>query len=92
LVARQRCERAALPERRGRSAASPLRSGQWNSICAETLNRMTRRHSELSTAAILAISIAITMVGCVVYLIATPIPPAKIVALEHAAMSEPIAR
>jgi hypothetical protein len=53
---------------------------------------MTRRHSELSTAAILAISIAITAVGCVAYLIVTPIPPAKMVALEHAAMSESVAR
>jgi hypothetical protein len=53
---------------------------------------MAERHSELSSVAILAIAIVIAAAGGAVYLLATPISPAKMVALEHAAINQPIIR
>jgi hypothetical protein len=47
---------------------------------------------QLSSAGILAISIVIAVVGGAAYLLFTPISPAKMVALEHAAISEPVTR
>ncbi len=51
---------------------------------------MAERHSELSSVAILAIAIVIAAAGGAVYLLATPISPAKMVALEHAAINQPL--
>jgi hypothetical protein len=53
---------------------------------------MAERHSELSSVGILAISIVIAAVVCAAYLLVAPISPAKIVALEHAAISESVTR
>jgi hypothetical protein len=53
---------------------------------------MTKGGSELSTVSILAISLAIAMVGLVAYLLVTPVSPAKLVALEHAALNDSIPR
>jgi hypothetical protein len=53
---------------------------------------MAERHSELSSVGILAISMVIATVGGAAYLLVTPISPAKMVALEHAAISEPVTR
>jgi hypothetical protein len=53
---------------------------------------MADRHSEISSAGIVAISILIALVGGAAYLLLTPVSPAKMVALGHAAISEPIAR
>jgi hypothetical protein len=53
---------------------------------------MDKRRSELSSASILVISMVITAIGGAFYLLATPISPAKMVALEHAALSEPVTR
>jgi hypothetical protein len=53
---------------------------------------MAERHSELSSVAILAISMVIAAVGGAAYLLATPISPAKMVAMEHAAINEPVTR
>jgi hypothetical protein len=53
---------------------------------------MTAPHRELSSAAILAISMVFAVVGVLTYLLTTPISPAKMVALEHAAFSEPFTR
>jgi hypothetical protein len=40
----------------------------------------------------LAISMVIAAVGGAAYLLATPISPAKMVAMEHAAINEPVTR
>jgi hypothetical protein len=53
---------------------------------------MAERHCELSSAGILAISMVIAAIGGAAYLLVTPITPAKMVALGHAAISEPISR
>jgi len=63
-----------------------------NCIFAEALGCMAERHSELSSASILAISMVIAAVGCAAYLLVAPISPAKIVALEHAAINESVTR
>jgi hypothetical protein len=53
---------------------------------------MAERHFELSSIGFLAISMVITAVGGAAYLLVTPISPAKMVAQEHAAISEPVTR
>jgi hypothetical protein len=53
---------------------------------------MAERHSDLSSVGILAISMVIAAVGGAAYLLVAPISPAKIVALEHAAMSGSVTR
>jgi hypothetical protein len=53
---------------------------------------MTTPHRELSSAGILAVSMLIAVGGGAIYLLVTPISPAKMVALEHAAISDPIIR
>lgn len=51
-----------------------------------------KRGSELSTVSILAISLIIAVVGLVAYLLLTPLSPAKLIALDYAALNEPISR
>jgi hypothetical protein len=51
---------------------------------------MAEKHSELSSASILLISMVIATMGAAAYFLLTPISPAKMVALEHAAISEPV--
>jgi hypothetical protein len=63
-----------------------------NYIFAEALNSVAERHSELSSVGILAISMVIAAVGGAAYLLVAPISAAKIVALEHGAISESVPR
>jgi hypothetical protein len=51
-----------------------------------------KRSEELSTPAILGISIAIALFGLVAYGMLAPIAPAKLIALAHNAFNQPIAR
>jgi hypothetical protein len=53
---------------------------------------MAHKHSELSSVGVLALSIVIAAVGGAAYLLVTPISPAKMVALGHAAIGEPVTR
>jgi hypothetical protein len=53
---------------------------------------MAERHSEISSAGILAISIVVAAIGGTAYLLLTPISPAKMVAMGHAALTEPVTR
>ena len=53
---------------------------------------MTTGNSELSGPAILAIAAAFAMVGLFAYAALTPISPAQMVALGHAAVHEVVAR
>jgi hypothetical protein len=53
---------------------------------------MGERHSELSSASILLISVVIATIGAAAYFLLTPISPAKMIALEHAAISQPVIR
>ena len=49
---------------------------------------MTRKNSELSTLSILAISVVFAILGSIFYGLMAPIPPAKRIALAHAAVNE----
>jgi hypothetical protein len=51
-----------------------------------------KQHDELSAPAILGISIAIAIVGAIVYGLATPIAPAKLIALSHQAVDRTVTR
>jgi hypothetical protein len=53
---------------------------------------MVQQNPELSSASILVISVVVALAGLVAYCLLTPISPAKMVALGHAAMSESITR
>jgi hypothetical protein len=74
-----------------RSQAAGRASAARNHGLLETLCHMAGKHSELSSIAVLAISMVIAVVGGAVYFLVTPVSPAKLVALGHAAISEPIA-
>jgi hypothetical protein len=63
-----------------------------NYTLAEALDCMAERHSEISSAGILAISIVVAAIGGATYLLLTPISPAKMVAMGHAALTEPVTR
>jgi hypothetical protein len=47
---------------------------------------------ELSSLAILGIAALCAMAGVLAYLLLTPIPPAQLIALEHAAVNEVMTR
>jgi hypothetical protein len=47
---------------------------------------------ELSSLAILGIAALCAMGGVLAYLLLTPIPPAQLIALEHAAVNEVMTR
>jgi hypothetical protein len=47
-----------------------------------------KRNSELSTVALVSISLTFAVIGSLVFAIVTPIPPNKLVSLEHSLVSE----
>ena len=51
---------------------------------------MKKHHDELSTPAILGISLAFAIVGAIVYGLATPISPARLIALSHHAVNQTV--
>jgi hypothetical protein len=53
---------------------------------------MRTGNTELSGLAILGIAAAFAIVGVFAYALLTPISPAQLVALEHAAVNEVLAR
>ena len=54
---------------------------------------MAKRNSDdLSSLVILAISMAIAVIGFVAYVLVTPMSPAQRVAAGHSAVSEPVIR
>ena len=51
---------------------------------------MKKQHDELSTPAILGISAVFAVVGVIVYGLAMPIAPAKLIALSHHAVNQSV--